>query len=214
MVKTSWKHFSSNTPSATLHLKQPYPKFAVGRVERVKRCDVPIRRDAPLVDVCFAVCTALNDVGTVAVLTGGSAATYYAPTAYQSRDADFIVVFASNGRVGADALHRLGYSQVGGTYAHKESSYTLDFPPGPLAVGTDLIDSYETVRRSSEVLFVLSRTDCVRDRLASFYFFKDFSALVAAIAVAKSGDIDLAAVEAWSARENESLNFAEFKNRL
>jgi hypothetical protein len=57
----------------------------------------PVTAGASLEDVCFAVCTALQNAGTIAVLTGGSAATYYAPAAYQSRDADFIIKFSVGG---------------------------------------------------------------------------------------------------------------------
>lgn len=35
--------------------------------------------------------TALTEAGVTAVLTGGSAATFYAPHAYQSGDLDFVV---------------------------------------------------------------------------------------------------------------------------
>jgi hypothetical protein len=55
-----------------------------------------ITETSSLEDVCFAACTALERAGTVAVLTGGSAATYYAPEAYQSGDADFIITFSSD----------------------------------------------------------------------------------------------------------------------
>jgi hypothetical protein len=46
---------------------------------------------ATLTDVAFAVCSALDRIGERAVLCGGSAATYYAPDAYQSRDLDFVL---------------------------------------------------------------------------------------------------------------------------
>ena len=52
-----------------------------------------ITATSTLADVAFAVCTALHTNGGVAVLTGGSAATYYAPDAYQSRDLDFLHAF-------------------------------------------------------------------------------------------------------------------------
>ena len=39
---------------------------------------------ATFTDVAFAVCTALDRAGEHAVLCGGSAATYYAPEAYES----------------------------------------------------------------------------------------------------------------------------------
>jgi hypothetical protein len=52
-----------------------------------------------LIDVAFAVCTSLDNIGTRAILTGGSAATFYAPTALQSRDCDFITTLGA-------AMHR------------------------------------------------------------------------------------------------------------
>ncbi|HEX3671779.1 MAG TPA: hypothetical protein VHT92_08780 [Candidatus Cybelea sp.] len=167
-----------------------------------------------LEDVCFAVCTSLEQAGTVAVLTGGSAATYYAPASYQSGDADFIIRFSSDlGRAG-DAIRALGYREVGGTYHHATNIFTVEFPPGPLAIGGDIVRSYETVTRDDEILYVLSRTDCVRDRLAAFYFFSDRSALAAAVAVATSGPIDFAAIQRWSLREGEAQRFAEFSEAL
>lgn len=64
----------------------------------------------------------------------------------------------------------LGYRDIGGTYHHDKNLFTLEFPPGPLAIGGDIVRSYETVARDNEILYVLSRTDCVRDRLAAFFF--------------------------------------------
>ena len=65
--------------------------------------------EATLTDVAFAACTALDAAGEVAFLCGGSAATYYAPEAYQSRDLDFVLRFAVRARVVDDALRPLGY---------------------------------------------------------------------------------------------------------
>lgn len=42
-----------------------------------------IDRDSSLRDVAFEVCTALDRVGVTAVLSGGGAATLYAPHAIQ-----------------------------------------------------------------------------------------------------------------------------------
>jgi hypothetical protein len=153
-------------------------------------------------------------VGTTAVLTGGSAANYYAPTAYQSRDADFVLVLVPDKNASGAALHALGYRQVGGTYQHDESNFTVEFPPGPLAVGQDLLKTHDTIHRDGELLHVILRTDSVRDRLASFYFFADRSALDAAVAVALSGSVDVSKIEAWSNSEGEAAAYEEFLLRL
>jgi hypothetical protein len=50
-----------------------------------------INEDSTLEDVCFEVCTALDGHSITAVLTGGSAATVYAPDVYTSYDADFVL---------------------------------------------------------------------------------------------------------------------------
>lgn len=168
-----------------------------------------------LVDVAFAVCTGLDAVGTCAVLTGGSAATFYAPAAYQSRDADFVITMTASPHAATALMTRLGYSEAGGIYSHESGNlFTVEFPPGPLAVGGDLIEGHDTVRRDTEVLYVLTRTDSVRDRLAGFYHWNDRSALAAAVAVAKSGAVDLRAIERWSGRERMVAKFADFRDAL
>jgi hypothetical protein len=174
---------------------------------------VEVTPERDLIDVAFIVCTALDRTGTVAVLTGGSAATYYAPAAYQSRDADFIIVMTGSLALASKALADIGYSEHGGVYEHEQSAFTLEFPPGPLAVGADIIASYESARRGDLVLNVLSRTDSVRDRLAGFYHWDDRSALNVAVYVALSGPIDMATIRHWSMREGMGTKFAEFAAR-
>ncbi|SRR5579875_706512 len=165
-----------------------------------------------LEDVCFEVCTALLGAGITAVLTGGSAATIYAPTVYQSRDADFIITTHATG--GAEVLAKLGYVNRNGTYTHPVSRYTLEFPRGPLAVGNDLITEWQTLHRDDQALHILSRTDCVRDRLLWFYVYNDRSALSAALGVAQSGVIEYEAIQQWSAREGYKERCAQFFEKL
>ena len=54
-----------------------------------------IRSETSLAELALIVCTALERVGQTAILTGGGAATFYAPEAYQSRDLDFVFEFWS-----------------------------------------------------------------------------------------------------------------------
>lgn len=169
---------------------------------------------ATLTDVAFAVCTALDRIGYRVVLTGGSAATYYAPEAYQSDDLDFVITL--RGRAGEEALKGLGYRRKSNYYLHPDSRFLLEFPPGPLAVGQDLITEWDTVSRGDEVLHVLFPTDSCRDRLASFLFWNDFSGMEQALAVyrARASEVDLEAVADWCKREGHPDKFALFKWRL
>ncbi len=165
-------------------------------------------------EVAFAICTTLDNAGIQAVLTGGSAATFYAPEAYQSSDLDFVVEFAKHGSNGADELAGIGFEPKGSTYVCKSTVFTLDFPSGPLAVGGDFITKWSTEKSGDQILYIISATDSVRDRLAWFYFANDFAALAAALAVAIKNEIDLELIRTWSQKENSLEKFEVFLRRL
>lgn len=154
----------------------------------------------------------------VAVLCGGSAATVYAPHAYQSRDADFVISLQQDGNSGLQALASLGYVEQGSMFVHPKNVFTVEFPAGPLSVGEERVTAWETLRRGSEILYIVSRTNCIRDRLAHFYFWNDFKAFDAAVAVARAdlAELDLRLIREWTQREDAALlaKFEEFERRL
>jgi hypothetical protein len=174
---------------------------------------VTIDKQSSLVDVAFVVCTALDRTGVIAVLTGGSAAVFYSAEV-MSRDIDFIVTLAATDARPHQALHDLGFRVTNGYYAHPDSPFTVEFPPGPLMVGSDAITKHATIENQRGKLHVLRRTDCVRDRLAAFYFWNDRSSLRSAVRVAESGAIDFSTVQAWSERENNREKYLEFRAAL
>lgn len=166
-----------------------------------------------LTDVSFAVCTAFDARGMQAVLTGGSAASFYAPNRYTSNDADFVVTVSGGLRVD-DVMPALGYSREGRIFAHPSSAYTVEFPSGPLAIGGEIIRSWHTERRKKQILHVLHRTDSVRDRLCGYYFWNERQSLRLAVTVAKSGPVDFDLIRRWSRREGNGEKFAEFIRAL
>lgn len=162
-----------------------------------------IDEKSSLDDVAFAVCSVLHRSGIEAILTGGSAAAHYAPAVVQSYDADFILRFGPTGRE-TDALASIGYVRTPNHYyQHPRSAYTVEFPVGPLMIGSDLVNAWETEQRLEEILHVLSPTDCVRDRFMAFYAWGDLSALNSALAVARavSSRFDERGFVAWARRE-------------
>lgn len=174
-----------------------------------------ISQTTTLRELAFIVCTALEQAGEIAVLSGGGAATVYAPEAYQSHDLDFIfAMWSAGGPIKADALTRLGFVGRLGSYTHPLSPYSVDFPAGPLAVGDEMITSWETLREGDLLLHILSPTDCVRDRLAWFFYGRDHSALDQAVAVALRCSIDLSVINAWAEREGQKVPLAQFLSRL
>lgn len=172
-----------------------------------------INASSTLVEVAFEVCTALDASGYTAVLTGGSAATFYAPAAYVSRDLDFVITFRGAG--GPETLERIGFTRQHDFYRHALSPFSLDFPPGPLAVGDDPITRWDTVRRDGQVLHVLSPFDSCRDRLASYLFWNDLNGLEQALAVfsAQRQLIELSELRSWATRERQATKFELFDAR-
>ncbi len=89
---------------------------------------------------------------------------------------------------------------------------------GPLAVGGDYIHETHVLERAGLRLRILTRADCVRYRLAHFYYWNDYTALNAAVGVAADarGEIDLGLLHTWTERESPALlaKFAEFERRL
>lgn len=140
----------------------------------------------------MVVCTALDRAGVTAVLTGGSAATYYAPEAYQSSDIDFVAVRFGNTRTREAVDYQpgaIGFRVDRDCYRHPDSPYPIEFPPGPLAVGREFLSNWRTVRSAKGILHP---TDSVKDRLAAFIHWHDRSGLSQALAVARAhpGEID------------------------
>ena len=126
-----------------------------------------IDSDTPLREIAFEVCTALARTGTTAVLSGGGAATLYAPSVIQSYDLDFIITLFQEGGAPGTALEALGYRLAGHHHEHAASEFLVEFPPGPLAIGDDLITDWDILRDGDRLLHVLSPRDSCRDRLAA-----------------------------------------------
>jgi hypothetical protein len=160
--------------------------------------------NSTLTDVAFVVCTALERAREHAVLCGGSAATFYVPEKYESRDLDFVLHFGALTTVVDAALAPLGYIRAPEKlYRHPVARFTVEFPPGPLAIGSETVTKHATERRGDLVLHVYSPTDVVRDRFMHFWAWGDERALRVALDVAAAccPAIDVASIEAWTERE-------------
>lgn len=163
-----------------------------------------IRADSSLIDGAFVVCTALDAAGVTAILCGGSAATFYAPEVYMSADADFVMTVDIPLAEVTPILAPLGFRREGRIYVHElATEWSVDFPPGPLAIGRDFVTQWVTVRRDGEILHVISALDSIRDRFMHYLAWNDYSGLTQAVGVARaqSGSVDLDALRVWTELE-------------
>ena len=156
----------------------------------------------------------LRQEGINVVLSGGATVSLYSSNRYVSKDVDLINVQFSSMRNLKKAMGKIGFSQIGRHFSHPESSFIIEFPNGPLAVGEEAVKEIHEVTFETGTLRVISPTDCVKDRLCAFYFWGDRQGLEQAILVTKGNQVDLFEIERWSNHENKLPEFQEFKNKL
>jgi hypothetical protein len=175
---------------------------------------VTLTATSTLPEVAVAVGAQLRRRGITAVLTGGACVSVYTDGAYISKDADFVIQGKVQQKALDDALAELGFVRTGDRYGHADVAFYLEFPPGPLAIGSDLAIRPAEVAIAGDVTLALSPTDSCRDRLAAFYHWRDRQCLQLAVAVARHQEVDLAVIRKWSRAEGNLDDFNEFRREL
>jgi len=172
-----------------------------------------ISKNTSLKKLAILVCDHLKKNGIEAVLSGGAVVTIYSKQLYQSYDLDFITL--SDRKKIAEAMQELGFiKDKGRYYKHPYTKFFIEFPPGPLAIGEEIIKSYAIHKTSLGTLFLLTPTQCVMDRLCAFYFWNDYQALAQALLVAKNQKVNIHKIKLWSYREGMKDRFGIFLKKL
>jgi hypothetical protein len=172
-----------------------------------------VRADLSREELAALVCTTLDRHGVRTVLSGGAAASIYAPNPYESMDLDFVPVGLAR-RVDS-AMLELGFRREPQRHwTHPDTRFWVEFPPGPVQVGDEVVREFAERRTPLGTLRILTPTDCVLDRLAWYFHAKDEQGLEQAVAVAAANDVDLERIQRWSTRERKAGEFERFRARL
>jgi hypothetical protein len=156
----------------------------------------------------------LRQLGIDVVLSGGASVAIYSKNIYVSQDLDLVNIrFAKEGAIKA-AMQQIGFREEGRHFRHPESETIIEFPPGPLAVGAEPVKSVDELQLPTGTLRIISPTDCVKDRLTSYYHWGDRQALSQAILVAQHCEIDLKEVARWSTAEGKRKEYANIRGSL
>jgi len=148
------------------------------------------------------------------VLTGGTCVSIYSDNIYVSLDLAFIDnQFTKRSKI-KEKLKEIGFREQNRYFRHPETPFFIEFPTGPLSVGSEPVKEIVTQRFATGELKMISPTDCVKDRLAAFYHWNDRQSLDQAELVAKRNPIDLDEIERWSNVEGKLKDFQEIKGRL
>ena len=173
----------------------------------------PLSAESSIEAIAAVVSSALSEAGITAVLSGGGAVQIYSSGLYPSEVLDF--VSPANHRDIEAALSNLGFVRESGRhFVHPNCTHTLEFPSWPLAVGRRLLREWGEYPVGGLSIQILTPTQCVMDRLAAFYHWRDRQALDQAVAVANRYAVDLAAIHHWSLEEGHEAAHQEFRRAL
>jgi hypothetical protein len=141
-----------------------------------------------------------HDIDTV--LVGGSVVSIYTDGAYHSGDLDFVKMDMIVKNLEA-VMSKVGFKKKGRHYIHPDCNHLfVEFPGSiPLGIGEDYSIKPNEVDIEGTTIKILSPTDCVKDRLATYIYFKDREGLEQAVMVAKKHDIKLSHVKKWGSRK-------------
>lgn len=159
-------------------------------------------------ELAALICETLNKAGIHVVLSGGSCVSIYSSEKYVSKDLDFVDISLKSNRQIGKVLESLGFNNQPKNsrhFVHPDAELTVEFPSAPLMVGDEHISStaVNAIETRQGVLRLLTPTDCVKDRLANYYYFKDRQCLEQALMVMKAHPVNFQSLKKW--HENENL---------
>lgn len=148
------------------------------------------------------VCDYLSKNGIQCVLSGGACVSIYSRNQYQSGDLDFIEIVTYPRKRIVYLMNEIGFIEKNRYFVNPEIEFFIEFPTGPLSVGFEPVKKINEMEFSTGMLKLLTPTDCVKDRLAAYYFWDDKQSLEQALMVAKENKIDIVEIKRWSIAEN------------
>jgi hypothetical protein len=111
-------------------------------------------------------------------------------------------------------MEEIGFREIARSFHHPQSKHIVEFPPGPLAIDDQPVRGVAKIKFATGTLIVISATDCVRDRLAAYYFWDDQPGLKQAVLVATHKRVDMARIRRWSAKLDMLPKFETFRQRV
>ncbi len=144
--------------------------------------------------------------GIDTVLVGGAVASIYSKGIYRSGDLDLVNLTFPGTIDPSPVLKEIGFEKRESRhYIHPDCKHLfIEFVSPPLSIGED----YNIVPVRTEIegleIKILSPTDCIKDRLASYVYFKARECLDQAVLVANNQVFDKDSVKKWCDNEGVS----------
>ena len=159
------------------------------------------------------VCEALKKTGIDVFLSGGAVVSIYTNNKYESYDLDFISL-ADRSKI-KKVMESLGFlADKSRLYRHPETIFLVEFPGSAMQIGEESITTFAEVKTNSGVLKLLTPTDCVKDRLAAYFHWKDPQSLDQAVWVTDAHPINIESVKKWAKNEGMTSKLNDFLKRI
>jgi len=173
-------------------------------------------KDMSMEELGAFVCSALEKEGIDTVLSGGCCVEIYSHGEYTSDDIDLVDRFNGGHRKIKVVMEKIGFKEhkIKRYFVHEDTELFIEFPKGPLGVGDAPIKEISSRKSETGILKLLTPTDCIKDRLAGYFYWDDEQNLEQAIWVAEANKFDILAVEKWSTDEGMSEKFEVFRKRV
>lgn len=146
------------------------------------------------------------------ILVGGGCVAIYSNDRYLSYDLDF-VTHENSGKI-KKVLLELGFDYKGKYFVRPDCKFIIEFVSPPVAIGQEMVHKFKSLETPFGHVLLLTPTDCVKDRLASFIYWQDKQALEQAIMVAQDQEVDLKEVKRWAQSENHLDKYNDFAKLL
>src|SRR5690606_18675990 len=105
------------------------------------------------------------------------------------------------------AMAELGFSKQGRVYVNATTDITIEFPPGPLSVGNELIRTTTVASMAHGSIPILRVEDVIKDRLAAFIHWGDRQSLVQATAILLTHQLTPAAFQDFCINEKAHTEY-------
>lgn len=139
--------------------------------------------NTPIVELAAILAKHLQNHGVEVVLVGGLAVEIYTENLYLTKDIDMVNTNYQKPSYLHKVMSELGFHKQGRVYINETTDITVEFPPGPLAVGNNLITNTTVAKTKQGEIPILHVRDVVIDRLAAFIHWQDRQSLIQAVGV-------------------------------
>jgi len=154
----------------------------------------------------------LESAGISSTLVGGAVVAIYTEGLYRSGDLDLISETLNRQKL-VSILQGIGFNETKSRYfKHPECHHLfLEFPPGPVEIGREYPIEPAEVEVMGQKLKLLSPTDSVKDRLASYVYWQSRANFDQAVLICLRQEerIQYDKVEAWCQSEGHASVYQE-----